>query len=188
MSASNQHPILLVDDEPEMLHSLKGLLRREFVLYTAESGRAALEILQQHAIHVVMTDQRMPEMTGMQLLGHVQDAYPDALRIVFTGYADIKAVVDGINHVGLYRYLTKPWDPDELIAVLHQAAARYDELAERARLLADLHEYLAREQVSLQSLREQPTITGTAPVDWEQLAQAGKQLLQRLDGVTRAGR
>jgi DNA-binding NtrC family response regulator len=188
MSATNKHPILLVDDEPEMLYSLTGLLRREFELYTAESGRAALEILQQHAIHVVMTDQRMPEMTGMQLLRRVQDVYPDAIRIVFTGYADIKAVIDGINRVGLYRYITKPWDPDELIEVLHQAAARYDELVERTRLLADLRDYVTRGQALLQGLREQLAAAGAAPVGFEELAQAGDQLLQRLDRVTPTGR
>lgn len=188
MSETKQHPILLVDDEPEMLYSLKGLLRREFELYTAESGRAALELLQQHPVHVVMTDQRMPEMTGMQLLTRVQATYPDAIRIVFTGYADIKAVVDGINRVGLFRYITKPWDPDELIEVLHQAAARYDELAERARLLADVRDYLSRGQTLLQGLREWPASSAPAPVGVEELAQAGAQLLQRLDRVTLTGR
>ena len=124
-----------MDDEPEILFSLKGLLRREFELYTAESGQEALEILERHAIHVVMTDQRMPEMTGVQLMRRVKNEYPEAIRIVFTGYADIKAVIDAINNGGLYRYITKPWDPDELIEVLHEAAARYDEL-ERAHAAA----------------------------------------------------
>jgi DNA-binding NtrC family response regulator len=137
------HPILIVDDEPDILFSLKGLLRREFELYTAASAREALKILAEHAVHVVMTDQRMPEMTGIELLGVVKKQYPDAIRIVFTGYADIKAVVDGINNGGLYRYITKPWDPDDLTALLHEAAARYDELAERRRLLIDLRAYLA---------------------------------------------
>ena len=120
MTQTKKHPILLVDDEPEILFSLQGLLRREFELYTAESSAQALEILQQHPIHVIMSDQRMPEMTGVQLMHRVKDAHPKAIRIVFTGYADIRAVVDAINNVGLYRYITKPWDPDELIEVLHQ--------------------------------------------------------------------
>lgn len=141
-----KHPVLLVDDEPDMLFSLKGLLRHDFVLYTAESAREGLQILAEHPIHVVMTDQRMPEMTGVEMLGKVRSQYPDAIRIVFTGYADIKAVVDAINKGGLYRYITKPWDPDELIEVLHAACARYDELVERKHLMIDLRTHLAKTQ------------------------------------------
>lgn len=188
MSEANKHPILLVDDEPEMLFSLKGLLRREFELYTAESGRQALELLQQHPIHVVMADQRMPEMTGMQLLGHVREAYPDTIRIVFTGYADIKAVVDGVNRVGLHRYITKPWDPDELIEVLHQAAERYDELVERRRLLEDVRDYVTQSQILLRDLCAQPAAGAVPPDGAGQLAQVGDQLRQRLDRVALSGR
>jgi response regulator RpfG family c-di-GMP phosphodiesterase len=89
-----------------------------------------------------MTDQRMPEMTGVELLARVKTQFPNTIRIVFTGYADIKAVVDGINQSGLYRYVTKPWDPDDLIALLHDAALRYDEVIERRQLLADIKSYL----------------------------------------------
>lgn len=143
MAEQFRHPVLLVDDEPDILFSLKGLLRLDFELYTAESGREALQILAQRPIHIVMTDQRMPEMTGVELLGRVRSDFPNAIRIVFTGYADIKAVVDGINTGGLYRYVTKPWDPDDLIALLHDAAARYDELIEHQHLLVDVRAYLA---------------------------------------------
>src|SRR5579863_464614 len=109
MAEQSRHPVLLVDDEPDILFSLRGLLRREFELHTAASGREALDILAEHPMHVVMTDQRMPEMTGVELLARVKQQFPDTIRIVFTGYADIKAVVDGINQSGLYRYVTKPW-------------------------------------------------------------------------------
>src|SRR5262245_60749021 len=105
MPNTTKTPILLVDDEPDMLLTLKELLRRHFSLYTAESRRHALEIHRQHPVHVVLTDQRMPEMTGIQLLGRVKEQSPQTVRMVFTGYADIKAVIEGINDVGLYRYL-----------------------------------------------------------------------------------
>ena len=71
-----------------------------------------------------MTDQRMPQMTGVELLQRAQEECPEAVRIIFTGYADIKAVIDAINQGQIYRYLTKPWDPDELVAVLRQACGR----------------------------------------------------------------
>jgi len=142
MSSGPKHPILIVDDEPDVLFSLKGLLRHDFELHTAESGEEALEILRQHPIHVVMTDQRMPGMTGVQLMSQAKSLHPDAVRIVFTGYADIKAVIEAINTGGLYRYITKPWDPDELIDVLHHAARRYDEDAARIRFAADVKSFV----------------------------------------------
>ncbi len=181
MNDRNKHPILLVDDEPEILFSLKGLLRREFDLYTAESGREALEILEQHSIHVIMTDQRMPEMTGVQLMRRVKNSHPEAIRIVFTGYADIKAVIDAINHGGLFRYITKPWDPDELIEVLKAATARYDELEERMRLLAELREYVSRGQELVNGLRELESTTGAVDFDLEGFASTGNRLVQRLN-------
>ena len=181
MTQTKKHPILLVDDEPEILFSLQGLLRREFELYTAESGARALEILQQHPIHVIMSDQRMPEMTGVQLMHRVKDAHPEAIRIVFTGYADIRAVVDAINNVGLYRYITKPWDPDELVEVLHQAAKRYEEIVEHERLLTDVRQYVQQGQQLLQGLREHPPAAGSAGANLDEFASRGNQLLQRLD-------
>jgi DNA-binding NtrC family response regulator len=181
MTQTKKHPILLVDDEPEILFSLQGLLRREFELYTAESGAQALEILQQHPIHVIMSDQRMPEMTGVQLMHRVKDAHPEAIRIVFTGYADIRAVVDAINNVGLYRYITKPWDPDELIEVLHQAAQRYEEIVEHERLLTDVRRYVQQGQLLLQGLHEHSPAAEFAGVNLDEFASQGSLLLQRLD-------
>lgn len=181
MTQTKKHPILLVDDEPEILFSLQGLLRREFELYTAESGAQALEILQQHPVHVIMSDQRMPEMTGVQLMHRVKDAHPEAIRIVFTGYADIRAVVEAINNVGLYRYITKPWNPDELIEVLHQAADRYEEIIEHQRLLTDVRQYVQRSLELGLGLREHPLAAGFVPVNLDAFASQGIQLLQRLD-------
>jgi DNA-binding NtrC family response regulator len=155
MSDRVKHPILLVDDEPEILFSLQGLLRREFELHTASSGKEALEILARHPIHVVMTDQRMPEMTGVELMGRAKGQYPDAIRIVFTGYADIKAVIECINRGGLYRYITKPWDPDELVEMLHEAAAAHDALVERKLLLQDLLDHVQLGQQLVERVRGQ---------------------------------
>lgn len=145
-------PILLVDDEPEVLFSLKGLLRREFTLYTAQTGQEALEILRNHTVHVVMTDQRMPEMDGAELLARAKNHSPEAIQIVFTGYADIKAVVDAVNSGRLFRYITKPWDPDELVGALHEAAQEYARHEQHQTLLREadefLHEIFDREAMS----------------------------------------
>jgi len=177
MSDRVKHPILLVDDEPEILFSLQGLLRREFELYTASSGKEALEILAQHPIHVVMTDQRMPEMTGVELMGRVKSQYPDAIRIVFTGYADIKAVIECINRGGLYRYITKPWDPDELIELLHEAAAAHDALVERKQLLQDLLVHIQLGQQLIERVRSQ-AVDGRAQLN--QFVENTTVLVERL--------
>jgi DNA-binding NtrC family response regulator len=141
---ATKHAVLLVDDEPEILFSLRGLLRREFDLYTAQGGAEALEVLRQHPVHVIMTDQRMPEMTGVELLRRARGECPEAVRIIFTGYADIRAVIEAINQGQIYRYLTKPWDPDELVTVLHEACAHHDRVADRDRLLRDARDVVAR--------------------------------------------
>jgi signal transduction histidine kinase len=133
-----RHTLLVVDDEPDVVQSLRDLLRREFNVLGATHARDGLRLLHEQPVHVVMTDQRMPEITGVEFLRSVRRDCPDAIRLLFTGYADIKAVIDAINEGHVYRYITKPWDPDELRTVLHQAGEQYDLLQERQRLLDDL--------------------------------------------------
>jgi len=176
MTESSKHPILVVDDEPDILLSLRALLRRDFDVHTAEDGSQALEEMHRHPVHVIMTDQRMPKMTGVELLSRARGECPDTVRIIFTGYADLKAVIDAVNKGEVYRYLTKPWDPDELRAVLQQACEHYEDLAERHRLLAELRDHLARGEAL-------PDGVGR-----EQWAEAGKALLARLDHVLTAPR
>ena len=174
-----KHPILLVDDEPEILFSLQGLLRREFELYTAEDGQEAMEILRNHPIHVIMTDQRMPQMTGVELIGRVKTEYPDAIRIIFTGYADIKAVVEAINRGALFRYVTKPWDPDDLIELLHDAAAHYDAVVHRRCVLADVREHVEAGQRLAAGLLDPDTHLD--PSEVSRFIEGGTQLLRRLE-------
>jgi len=180
---ASKHPILIVDDEPEILFSLRGLLRRDFEVHTAESGEEAMAILQQQPIHVVMTDQRMPAMTGVELLNRVQGAWPDSIRMVFTGYSDIKAVIDAVNQGHIFRYITKPWDPDELRGVLHQACAEYARIVERKLLLTDLQEAQVRALALVEELQEgrlgslNPTGESKASLD----AETARALLERLE-------
>jgi DNA-binding NtrC family response regulator len=140
--ATGKPPILVVDDEPDILFSLQALLRNDFEVHTAESGAEALEVLRHTPVHVIMSDQRMPAMTGAELLSRAKCECPRAVRLIFTGYADLKAVIDAVNRGEIYRYLTKPWDPDDLLAVLKDACARYEADAERDRLLADVWAFL----------------------------------------------
>ena len=133
-----RHTLLVVDDEPDIVRSVQDLLRRDWHVVGTTRAAEALELMQREEVHVIMSDQRMPEMTGVQFLSQVRGDHPDALRLLFTGYADIHAVIDAINQGNVYRYITKPWDPDELRTVLAQAAERYELMVERKRLTAEL--------------------------------------------------
>ncbi|HEY7117569.1 MAG TPA: hybrid sensor histidine kinase/response regulator [Tepidisphaeraceae bacterium] len=133
-----RHTVLVVDDEADVVASVKDLLRLDYKVLGATKAVEGLAVLDREPIHVVMTDQRMPEMTGVQLLEQVRDKHPDAMRLLFTGYADVRAVVDAINRGNVYRYITKPWDPDELMAIIREACDRYDLIEERRHLIAQL--------------------------------------------------
>jgi len=127
-----------VDDESDVVASVKDLLRLDYKVLGATRAAEGLALLEREPVHVVMTDQRMPETTGVEFLVRVREKHPDAMRLLFTGYADIRAVVDAINRGNVYRYITKPWDPDELMAIIREACDRYDLIAERKQLLAEL--------------------------------------------------
>jgi signal transduction histidine kinase len=148
-----RHTVLVVDDEPAVVGSVRDLLRREYRVVGAGSAAEAMTILGREEAHVIMTDQRMPGMTGVELLRHIRGDHPDAVRLLFTGHADIRAVIDAINSGNVYRYVTKPWDPDELQTVIRDAADRYDLIVERKRLVEDLtrsHAELERKNKELE--------------------------------------
>lgn len=118
--------ILLVDDEPNILMALRRLLMDEdFGVLTAESGRVALDLLRETPdVGVIVSDQRMPGMTGVEFLEQARGLVPDALRILLTGYADMEATIAAINRGGAYRYLTKPWDDQVLLMTLREAVTQ----------------------------------------------------------------
>jgi signal transduction histidine kinase len=133
--------LLVVDDEPEVLRSVHDLLRLEYRVLTCTRGVDAIALLEAPGpIHVVMSDQRMPGMTGVEVLRHAKRVRPAATRLLFTAYADIRAVIDAINQGSVFHYITKPWEPAELEAVVRQAVEQHDLIVENARLLAELKE------------------------------------------------
>lgn len=182
MTTSKQPTILVVDDEGEILYSLRGLLRKDYDFHTAQSGYEALRVLERTPVQVVMADQRMPEMTGVDFLAQVRVRYPDVTRLLLTGYADLPAVVAAINEGQVFRYITKPWDAEALRLVLREAVAQNDRRAERSRLMADVSAYLGRCAGLLNGLREGKggTLTPDSQGEAEQLAQSGAALLGRI--------
>jgi signal transduction histidine kinase len=135
---ARRHTILVVDDEADVVTSVQDLLRLDYRVLGATRAQEGLQILHDLEVHVVMTDQRMPGMSGVEFLRRVRAEQPEAIRLLFTGYADIKAVIDAINQGNVFRYITKPWDPDELQTIIRQAADQYDLLVERRKLLTEL--------------------------------------------------
>lgn len=124
--------MLVVDDEPDNLDLLYRTFRREFEVLRAESGTAALEILaRQGEVAVIISDQRMPEMKGTEFLSRTTPQFPDTMRIILTGFTDIEDLVEAINSGQVYRYITKPWEPEELKQVVHRATEAYDQLKQR---------------------------------------------------------
>lgn len=106
--------ILYVDDEVHNLNAFKAAFRRDFNILVASSASEALVILKSNPIHIIVTDQRMPVMTGIEFLESIIEEYPDPMRMLLTGYSDINAVIDAINKGQVYLYATKPWQEEEL--------------------------------------------------------------------------
>ena len=138
VASRTKHTLLVVDDEPDVVKSVQDLLRFDYKVLGATRASDALRLVREQPVHVVLTDQRMPEMTGVEFLRQLREQFPDTVRLLVTGYADIRAVIDAINEGNVYRYITKPWEPEELQAVIREAAERYDLVAERKRLMDEL--------------------------------------------------
>ena len=114
--------VLCVDDEPSILSSLKRLFRpKGYQIHVAEGGKAALELLEQIEVDLVISDMRMPEMDGVQFLEQVRQRWPDTVRLLLTGYADIASTIDAVNRGEIYRYISKPWDDADILLIVHDA-------------------------------------------------------------------
>jgi len=119
--------ILCVDDESDNLEALERIFRKKYNILKATSGKQALEIIQHHGndISLILTDQRMPEMTGIEVLESVIGNYPDMIRILITGFTELESVIQAINKGQIYQYITKPWDPVELANTVDRAVERH---------------------------------------------------------------
>ncbi len=145
MIAQNRPTLLMVDDEPEVLRSLYDLFRLEYRVLTYDRPSEALGALATIGdVDVIMSDQQMPEMSGVAFFERARRIQPDATRLLITGYADLKAVIDAINQGQIARYISKPWDADELATVIRQSVDQHALIVEKNRLLLELQESNAR--------------------------------------------
>jgi signal transduction histidine kinase len=121
-----KHTILCVDDEVDNVDALERLFRKRYTVLKATSGSQALEMLKEHRPSLIISDQRMPGMTGVEFLSKSMKAHPDTMRILLTGYTDIESVIDSINSGQVYRYVTKPWDPVDFSNTVDKAIERFE--------------------------------------------------------------
>jgi len=134
-----ERTLLLVDDEENITSALVRLLRRDgYNILRANSGPEGLAMLAQRKVGVIISDQRMPGMTGTEFLSKVKELYPDTVRIVLSGYTELNSVTDAINRGAVYKFLTKPWEDDLLRSNVEEAFQRYEMEVENARLSHEL--------------------------------------------------
>ena len=117
--------VLYVDDEESNLNSFRASFRRLYDIYTAISAKTALDILSEESVHVIISDQRMPQMTGVDFFKIIKETHPDPLRVLLTGFTDIEVLADAVNHGDIYRYITKPWNELELTNCIQNAHELY---------------------------------------------------------------
>lgn len=128
--------VLYVDDEVVNLKAFQANFRRLFNIFIARSAQEGSEILLTNNIHIVLSDQRMPEVTGVEFLSSVKEKYPNTIRILITAFSNIQAVIDAINKGSVYRYITKPWDMEELQSIIQNAYEVYT-LREENKMLTE---------------------------------------------------
>jgi response regulator RpfG family c-di-GMP phosphodiesterase len=143
--------ILCVDDEENILHAVRRLLRREgYRILTATGGLEALNLMAAHPVNLVISDQRMPHMTGTEFLTRVRESYPDVIRIILTGYTDVDSITEAVNRGLIYKFLLKPWNDEDFKLDIRQAFEQYD-LVQTNR---SLHHRVMEQNEALQQINE----------------------------------
>jgi response regulator RpfG family c-di-GMP phosphodiesterase len=132
--------ILYVDDELNNLSSFKATFRRYYTIYTASSASEGKKILDENLadINIIITDQRMPETTGVEFLTSIIEKYPEPIRVLLTGYSDIQAVIDAVNKGHIYQYISKPWQEAHLKLIIEKAYEVFSLRAENKQLIKSL--------------------------------------------------
>ncbi len=163
MTAAAKHCLLVVDDEPDVCDSVHDLLRREFRVLKANGAEEGIRVMREEEVHIIMTDQRMPLITGVELLKKVKARNPKAVRMLFTGYADLESIIAAINQGHVYQFLRKPWQPEDLLSAVRQAADEYDRIVGQDEEADRLRVEIADLQHRVQLLEEQVQRLGGTP-------------------------
>ncbi len=175
--------VLVVDDEIRSQEALRRTLEEDFEVHTASSAAEARAVMERETVHIVLTDQRMPEVSGVEFLKQVRELWPETVRIIISGYTDSEDIIAGINEAGIYQYLLKPWHPDQLLLTLKRAAELQRLEQENRRLALELRtaEPALRRQVEATRARVKQAF------DLANIVRAADSPLSRLcEMVTRA--
>ena len=164
MRSPAKYTLLIVDDEPDVCDSVHDLLRREFRVLKANSGHEGYRLMQEEEVHIIMTDQRMPQVSGVELLTKVKAKNPQAVRMLFTGYADLESIIAAINQGHVYQFLKKPWQPEELLDAVRQAAVEYERLIVDADESEKLRVEIANLQKRVSVLEDEVRRLGGSPI------------------------
>lgn len=132
------HNLLIIDDEIDIIKALERLFRRKYNVFSTTSPQEALRIMEREEIQVVISDQRMPGMTGVDFFTRIKDMYPDTMKLILTGYTDIESVIGAINKGQVFRYVKKPWDPNDLDMIVREAFEKSELMADNRMLMNEL--------------------------------------------------
>jgi class 3 adenylate cyclase len=146
---TEKFPILYVDDEEHNLISFEATFRKEYKVHTAKSAEDGIAIMRDNDIKLVITDQRMPEMTGIQFLEKIAPEYPDTIRMILTGFSDIGVIIDAINSGKVFRYITKPWDENELRMTIENAKQLFGLQISNRELMTSLQQKVEEQESTL---------------------------------------
>ena len=147
--ATEKFPILYVDDEEHNLISFEATFRREYKVFTATSAEEGISTMRDNEIHLIITDQRMPEMTGIQFLEKIAPEFPDTIRMILTGFSDIGVIVEAINSGRVFRYITKPWDENELRMTIENAKQLFGLQINNRELMTSLQQKVEEQEATL---------------------------------------
>jgi two-component system probable response regulator PhcQ len=193
-----EHTVLLVDDEPNLLEALRRALRREpYTLLEATSAEAAFDVLARTPVDVIISDEKMPGISGTELLAIVRKKYPDVVRIVLTGHASLEAAIRAINEGGVYRFLTKPFNHTDLAVTIRHAIEQKTLMDEARRLLrtvkrqAHLLEEIERTNPGITELHTTPdgaiVIEDDMPSDYDEFMKELHAHVERAERVISGG-
>lgn len=132
------HNLLIIDDEIDIIKALERLFRRKYNVFSTTSPQEALRIMEREEIQVVISDQRMPGMTGVDFFSCIKDMYPDTMKLILTGYTDIESVIGAINEGQVFRYVKKPWNPDDLDMIVREAFEKFELMTDNRMLMNEL--------------------------------------------------
>ena len=154
----NAHTVLVVDDEPANLRMMERLLRRQYRVLTANGGLEAMEILEHEKVSLLMTDHRMPGMTGLELLMRSKELDADMARIMVTANTDNEISMEAINTAGVLRVIHKPWDPDRVLQFVQEALNRRDTLVKCKEINAEIDKSMNELRIATESLNLFPVL------------------------------